>query len=90
MNLNIYQRIVLIIGGVLFVISIITAPSIIYIKDYGYAPYPYHPEYKNKYGIPQKDKNSIMVRGLIVWGITIPVFFALSSTKKENKENKDK
>ena len=86
MNLNIYQRITLIIGGVLFGIALLTAPCSFYYDglvrriECGSS----RPDI-----FVEKDTSSIIFRGLIIWGITIPVFFALSNIKTSKRKNKD-
>ena len=84
MNINIYQRIVLIVGGVLFVIAIITAPTLWYWRELGF-DYGKHPV---RARVPQKETNTIIYRALIVWGITIPMFLALSNIETKKKRNK--
>jgi len=87
MNLNIYQRITLILGGVLFCISLYTAPCVLIERGN---------TIRTECGstllndiAEKRDTDAIIFRGLIVWGITVPVFFALSNikTRKKNKDD---
>lgn len=84
--MNIYQRIVLILGAIVLVLAIWTAPRITYSTRTGYISIPYSFLRKDKTGLlklARVDFQAAIVRATGVVGVTVLIFFALRSKDKK-------
>lgn len=83
--MNIYQRIILILGAIALVVAIWTTPQVIYTREYGYINFN-----KEIHGLlyPQRHFNTIVARSIGVIGTTILVFFALKGIGNREKQER--
>jgi hypothetical protein len=77
--MNIYQRIILILGAIALAVAIWTTPKVIYYQRLGYVSYNekiHYPKY------PQRHFGTVVVRSIGVIGVTALIFFAFKRRKK--------
>ena len=74
--MNIYQRIVLIVGAIIFVTVLLTSPRVGYTDMYGIVPLRACEDYNVA---PIVDIKTASVRGFAVLGATVLLCFALRS-----------
>jgi hypothetical protein len=75
--MNIYQRVVLIMGAISLIIAIWTTPLVIYNQQYGYLKFERFDETSKKNIQPERHLRIIVVRTIGVVGVTFLIFFAL-------------
>ena len=83
--MNIYQRIILILGAIALVVAIWTTPQVIYTREYGYISFD-----KEIHGLlyPQRHFNTVVARSIGVMGATILVFFTLKGIENKEKQKR--
>lgn len=84
--MNIYQRIVLVLGAIALVMAIWTAPRVIYVKD-SYLEY----DAQNHSGLaPVTDPRTVLTRSVGVIGVTVLVFFAMKDIREKRQVKRRK
>lgn len=81
--MNKYQRVVLILGAITFVIAEWTTPKVYLIGDKRFMV---NPTIEQRL-LPEIDLSSALVRGFTVIGVTFLLFFAFKSNKSKELGN---